>query len=214
MKKNFREITFKELVDSIIKESVEEIDGFETEVETEEPETDTDEFDVSDFEDTEEDIEKEEGDVTLTLTLEEITTLRSIMAKIDAATEDETEDEVESEDVDGEEIEIEEDVDTEDEADIPVPSEEEETVVVSRGETGVTLSNKGVSRKKETPAVNRAGAHKDGAMGTPRAAGNADAAELSNVGVSRKKGTPAVNRQGKHTATHIAPDKVVIEIGK
>ena len=212
MKKNFREITFKELVDSIIKESVEEIDGFEAEVETEEPETDTDEFDVSDFEETEDDV-KEEGDVTLTLTLDEITTLRSIMAKIDAATEEEPEEETETEEESYDE-EIEDTEEVEDEADIPVPSEEEETVVVSKGETGVTLNNKGVNRKKGAPAVNRAGAHKEGAMGTPRAAGDADTVELSNVGVNRKKGAPAVNRQGKHTPTRIAPDKVVIEIGK
>lgn len=219
-RKNFSELTFKEIVDSILKESVEDIDGLAYEGEETEVEDTDDEFDVSEFEAEDEDLETEgEGDVSVTLTLDEISVLRSIMAKIDAVSteEENVEEDVEDEDIEDEDVEIsEEDDEMEDEeADIPVPSEEEETVIGDgKGDSVITIANKGVSRKKGTPAVDRSGARKDGLMGTPRAAGNADTVELSNVGVSRKKGTPAVSRQGKHTGTRIAPGKAVIEIGK
>lgn len=214
-RRNFTELTFKEIVDSILKESAEEIDEFAAETEDIDADEsmEDDEFDVEDFE--EEGTEETEGDVTLTLTLEEVSVLRSVMAKIDAAsgeTEEETDEVEETEDED--DVEISEEGDDEEVADIPVPEEEETVIGAGQGDKVVTLSNKGVSRKKGAPAIDRSRNKKEGLMGSPKAAGDADVVELGNVGVSRKKETPAVSRTHKVAGTRIAPGKATIEIGK
>lgn len=212
-RRNFTELTFKEIVDSILKESAEEIDDFAAESEDTDTEDsmEDDEFDVEDFE--EDANEETEGDVTLTLTLEEVSVLRSIMAKIDAVSEEETtEDDVEE--PEGDDVEISEEDADEEPADIPVPEEEETVLGSGQGDRVVTLSNKGVSRKKGAPAIDRSRAKKDGLMGSAKAAGDADVVELGNVGASRRKETPAVTRSHKVSGTRIAPGKATIEIGK
>lgn len=214
-RRNFTELTFKEIVDSILKESAEEIDDFATE--TEDVDTkdsmEDDEFDVEDFE--EDGAEEEtEGDVTLTLTLDEVSVLRSIMAKIDAVSEEETTEDSDEELEGEDDVEITEEGDDEAPADIPVPEEEETVLGAGQGDKVVTLSNKGVSRKKGAPAIDRSRNKKDGLMGSAKAAGDADVVELGNVGVSRKKETPAVTRGHKVSGTRIAPGKATIEIGK
>lgn len=216
-RKNFTELTFKEIVNSILNESAEEIDDFAPETEGEDTEETEDSFDVSDFEEEGAEDETSEGDKTVTLTLDEISVLRSILAKIDGDSEEETEEDEAADDEEADDdVEITEEEDTEDDeepADIPVPEEEETIVADGRGEAGVVINNKGVTRKKGTPAVDRSRSTKNGLMGNPAAAGDADVVEL-NTGVTRKKGTPAVSRSGKHTGTRIAPGKATIEIGK
>lgn len=212
-RRNFTELTFKEIVDSILKESAEEIDDFAAETEDTDTEDsmEDDEFDVEDFE--EDANEETEGDVTLTLTLEEVSVLRSIMAKIDAVSEEETtEDDIEE--PEGDDVEISEEDADEEPADIPVPEEEETVLGSGQGDRVVTLSNKGVSRKKGAPAIDRSRAKKDGLMGSAKAAGDADVVELGNVGASRRKETPTVTRSHKVSGTRIAPGKATIEIGK
>lgn len=212
-RRNFTELTFKEIVDSILKESAEEIDDFAAEGEDTDTEDsmEDDEFDVEDFE--EDANEETEGDVTLTLTLEEVSVLRSIMAKIDAVSEEETtEDDIEE--PEGDDVEISEEDADEEPADIPVPEEEETVLGSGQGDRVVTLSNKGVSRKKGAPAIDRSRAKKEGLMGSAKAAGDADVVELGNVGASRRKETPAVTRSHKVSGTRIAPGKATIEIGK
>lgn len=215
-RKKFTDLTFKEIVNSILNESTEEIDDFAPQTEEETTDESDDTFDVSDFEEEDGETETTDGDVTLTLTLDEVSVLRSIMAKIDAMNEEEdTEEEpIEDEDDDVEITEEEDTEDSEDDADIPVPEEEETIVTDGRGDTAVTVSNKGVSRKKGAPAIDRTPSRKSGLMGNPAAAGDADTVEFSNVGVNRKKGAPAISRSGKHTGTRIAPGKATIEIGK
>ena len=215
-RKNFTELTFKEIVNSILNESAEEIEEFAPETEGEDTEDTEDSFDVSDFEEEGADEEQTEGDVTVTLTLDEISVLRSILAKIDGDSEEEdTEEESAEDDEEEDDVEIseEEDTDEEEPADIPVPEEEETIVADGRGEAGVTINNKGVTRKKGTPAVDRSRSIKTGLMGNPAAVGDADVVEL-NTGVTRKKGAPAISRSGKHTGTRIAPGKATSEIGK
>ena len=211
-RKNFTELTFKEIVNSILNESAEEIEEFAPE--TEETEDTKDSFDVSAFEEEGAEEESTEGDKTVTLTLDEISVLRSILAKVDGVSEEEdTEEEEVDDDDDDVEISEEEDVEDEEPADIPVPEEEETVVSDGRSEAGVTINNKGVTRKKGTPAVDRSRSTKTGLMGNTAAAGDADVVEL-NTGVTRKKGAPAISRSGKHTGTRIAPGKATIEIGK
>lgn len=209
-RKNFTELTFKEIVNSILNESAEEIEEFAHE--TEETEETEDSFDVSDFEEEGAEEESTEGDKTVTLTLDEISVLRSILAKVDGVSEEE---DAEEENAEEDDVEISEEEDMEDEepADIPVPEEEETIVADGRGEAGVTINNKGVTRKKGTPAVDRSRSTKTGLMGNTAAVGDADVVEL-NAGVTRKKGAPAISRSGKHTGTRIAPGKATIEIGK
>lgn len=218
-KRNYTDLTFKQLVESILNEETDELEDFDTTTE-ETIEDDDDSLDMSQFEEeTSTETEGAEGDVSITLTSDEISFLRSILAKVDGV-ETESEDELEDETIDGEEdedddIEIEEEDDfeeDEDEDEIPMPEEDEETIAGGYEGTAVTFADRGTSRKKGAPAVDRTGAKKEGLMGAAKAAGEADTVEM-NAGASRKKGAPAISRSGK-AASRIAPGKAVIEVGK
>ena len=169
-----------------------------------------------------------EGDVTITLSADLVSALRSIMALIDGegvedAPVDElgAEDDITPTDDAGLEMEPEGDVGEfeEDECDEEegVYEEDEETLLGNgqgAAHAPVSSPSSAPNRKKETPAVNRKGTGEGdfskvtSRMGEPATVSSATSAP------DRKKSTPAVDRKPTNTAHKAKPGKKVLDINR
>lgn len=175
-----------------------------------------------------------EGDVTITLSADLVSALRSIIALIDGeGVEDAPVDEIGAEDSLGAEddiapaddagLEVEPEGDVgefeEDECDEEegVYEEDEETLLGNgQGAQAAPVSSpsSAPNRKKETPAVNRKGTGEGdfskvtSRMGEPATVSSATSAP------DRKKSTPAVDRKPTNTAHKAKPGKKVLDINR
>lgn len=175
-----------------------------------------------------------EGDVTITLSADLVSALRSIVALIDGeGVEDAPVDELGAEDSLGAEDDIapaddaglevepegevgefeEEDCDEEE----GVYEEDEETLLGNgqgAAHAPVSSPSSAPNRKKETPAVNRKGTGEGdfskvtSRMGEPATVSSATSAP------DRKKSTPAVDRKPTNTAHKAKPGKKVLDINR
>lgn len=172
-----------------------------------------------------------EGDVTITLSADLVSALRSIIALIDGegvedAPVDElgAEDDIAPADDAGLELEPEGDVgefeedECEDEKDEEGVYEEDEETVLGNGQGAahapVSSPSSAPNRKKETPAVNRKGTGEGdfskvtSRMGEPATVSSATSAP------DRKKNTPAVDRKPTNTVHKAKPGKKVLDINR
>lgn len=172
-----------------------------------------------------------EGDVTITLSADLVSALRSIVALIDGeggaeAPVDElgAEDDIAPADDAGLEMEPEGDVgEFEEEKEEPEEEEEgiyeeDEETVLGNGQGAahapVSSPSSAPNRKKETPAVNRKGTGEGdfskvtSRMGEPATVSSATSAP------DRKKSTPAVDRKPTNTAHKAKPGKKVLDINR
>ena len=158
-----------------------------------------------------------EGDVTITLSADLVSALRSILALVDGEGEMEVEDELAAEDdvepaddFGGEdELEPELEDETEEEG---VYEEDEETVLGDgQGATAATVSasTSAPIRKKGTPEVNRKGTGEGDFSKVTSREGEA----ASTLGApERKKGTPAVDRKATVAGAKAKPGKKILDI--
>ena len=172
-----------------------------------------------------------EGDVTITLSADLVSALRSIIALIDGeGVEDAPVDEFGAEDdiapaddaglemePEGDVGEFEEDECEEEEDEEGVYEEDEETLLGNgQGAQAAPVSSpsSAPNRKKETPAVNRKGTGEGdfskvtSRMGEPATVSSATSAP------DRKKGTPAVDRKPTNTVHKAKPGKKVLDINR
>ena len=172
-----------------------------------------------------------EGDVTITLSADLVSALRSIMAliageSVEDAPVDElgAEDDIAPADDAGLETEPEGDVgefeeeDCDEEEDEEGVYEEDEETVLGNGQGAqaapVSSPSSAPNRKKETPAVNRKGTGEGdfskvtSRMGEPATVSSATSAP------DRKKSTPAVDRKPTNTAHKAKPGKKVLDINR
>lgn len=174
-----------------------------------------------------------EGDVTITLSADLVSALRSIVALIDGeGVEDElgaedglgAEDDIAPADDAGLEMEPEGDVgEFEEEKEEPEEEEEgiyeeDEETVLGNGQGAqaapVSSPSSAPNRKKETPAVNRKGTGEGdfskvtSRMGEPATVSSATSAP------DRKKSTPAVDRKPTNTVHKAKPGKKVLDINR
>ena len=175
-----------------------------------------------------------EGDVTITLSADLVSALRSIMALIDGegvedAPVDElgaedglgAEDDIAPADDAGLEVEPEGDVGEFEEEDCDEEEgvyEEDEETLLGNGQGAahapVSSPSSAPNRKKETPAVNRKGTGEGdfskvtSRMGEPATVSSATSAP------DRKKSTPAVDRKPTNTAHKAKPGKKVLDINR
>ena len=163
-----------------------------------------------------------EGDVTITLSADLVSALRSIVALIDG--EDAVEDELGAEDdiapaddADGLELEPEGEVGEFEEDEEGVFEEDEETLLGNgqgAAHAPVSSPSSAPNRKKETPAVNRKGTGEGdfskvtSRMGEPATVSSATSAP------DRKKETPTVDRKPTNTAHKAKPGKKVLDINR
>jgi hypothetical protein len=172
-----------------------------------------------------------EGDVTITLSADLVSALRSILALVDGEGEIGAEDDVlpaddemglEDEGLepefegDVEEFEEEEQKECDEEEDVTVEEQEETLLGNGQGAAHAPVSSpsSAPNRKKETPAVNRKGTGEGdfskvtSRMGEPATVSSATSAP------DRKKGTPAVDRKPTNTAHKAKPGKKVLDINR
>ena len=175
-----------------------------------------------------------EGDVTITLSADLVSALRSILALVDGGAEGEVDELGAEEGLEGEEdldasadvapaddMGMEEDFDDEgildDEEEEGIFEEDEETLL-GNGQGAqhapVSSPSSAPDRKKETPAVNRKGTGEGdfskvtSRMGEPATVSSATSAP------DRKKGTPAVDRKPTNTVHKAKPGKKVLDINR
>ena len=230
-KKLFEGISFDDLCKKYLNEGA-EISDLATDVPAE---GGVDEFDAEmdapadDFA-SEEGLEGE-GDVTITLSADLVSALRSIMALVDgeSAVEDElgaedslgAEDDIAPADDAGLEVEPEGEVGEFEEEDCDEEEgvyEEDEETLLGNGQGAqaapVSSPSSAPNRKKETPAVNRKGTGEGdfskvtSRMGEPATVSSATSAP------DRKKGTPAVDRKPTNTVHKAKPGKKVLDINR
>jgi len=172
-----------------------------------------------------------EGDVTITLSPDLVSALRSIVALIDGEGGEEApvdelgaEDDIASADDAGLEMEPEGDVgefeedECEEEEDEEGVYEEDEETLLGNGQGAqaapVSSPSSAPNRKKETPAVNRKGTGEGdfskvtSRMGEPATVSSATSAP------DRKKGTPAVDRKPTNTVHKAKPGKKILDINR
>jgi hypothetical protein len=172
-----------------------------------------------------------EGDVTITLSADLVSALRSILALVDGEGEIGAEDDVlpaddemglEDEGLepefegDVEEFEEEEQKECDEEEDVTVEEQEETLLGNGQGAAHAPVSSpsSAPNRKKETPAVNRKGTGEGdfskvtSRMGEPATVSSATSAP------DRKKGTPAVDRKPTNTVHKAKPGKKVLDINR
>ena len=172
-----------------------------------------------------------EGDVTITLSADLVSALRSIMALVEgeSAVEDElgaedslgAEDDIAPADDAGLEVEPEGEVGEFEEEDCDEKEgvyEEDEETLLGNGQGAqaapVSSPSSAPNRKKETPAVNRKGTGEGdfskvtSRMGEPATVSSATSAP------DRKKGTPAVDRKPTNTVHKAKPGKKVLDINR
>lgn len=172
-----------------------------------------------------------EGDVTITLSADLVSALRSIIALIDGeGVEDAPVDEFGAEDdiapaddaglemePEGDVGEFEEEKEEAEEEEEGIFEEDEETVLGNgQGAQAAPVSSpsSAPNRKKETPAVNRKGTGEGdfskvtSRMGEPATVSSATSAP------DRKKSTPAVDRKPTNTVHKAKPGKKVLDINR
>ena len=224
-KKIYEGMSFDDLCKKYLKEGAEISDlAADAPVEGEVDEFDAEmEAPADDFSE-EADVEAD-GDVTITLSADLVSALRSIMALVDGGDTDVAEgveeddfgaedDVVPAADEEGE-VEPEDDFGTDEEEGIY--EEDEETILGDgQGSTYAPVSSpsSAPNRKKETPAVNRKGTGEGdfskvtSRMGEPATVSSATSAP------NRKKETPAVDRKPTNTAHKAKPGKKVLDINR
>lgn len=167
-----------------------------------------------------------EGDVTITLSADLVSALRSILALVDGegemdemGAEDElgADDDVLSAEDEGLEPELEGEVGEFEEDEEGIFEEDEETLL-GNGQGAqhapVSSPSSAPDRKKGTPAVNRKGTGEGdfskvtSRMGEPATVSSATSAP------DRKKGTPAVDRKPTNTVHKAKPGKKVLDINR
>ena len=183
-----------------------------------------------------------EGDVTITLSADLVSALRSILALVDGGSEGEV-DELGAEDgLEGEgdldasadvapadDMGMEEDfedysevldddegwVDEEDEEGI---FEEDEETLLGNGQgaqhASVSSPSSAPNRKKGTPAVNRKGTGEGDFSKVTSRMGEPATVSSATSAPDRKKGTPAVDRKPTNTAHKAKPGKKVLDINR
>ena len=163
-----------------------------------------------------------EGDVTITLSADLVSALRSILALVDGegemdemGAEDElgAEDDVMPED-DGLEPEMEGEVGEFEEV---LVEEDEETLLGNgQGAQAATVSSPSSApeRKKGTPAVNRKGTGEGDFSKVTSRMGEPATVSSSTSAPDRKKGTPAVDRKPTNTVHKAKPGKKVLDINR
>lgn len=172
-----------------------------------------------------------EGDVTITLSADLVSALRSIIALIDGeGVEDAPVDELGAEDdiapaddaglemePEGDVGEFEEEKEEAEEEEEGIFEEDEETVLGNgqgAAHAPVSSPSSAPNRKKETPAVNRKGTGEGdfskvtSRMGEPATVSSATSAP------DRKKSTPAVDRKPTNTVHKAKPGKKVLDINR
>lgn len=171
-----------------------------------------------------------EGDVTITLSADLVSALRSILALIDGEGVEEApvvdefgaEDDIAPADDTGLEVEPEGEVGEfeEDECDDEeegVYEEDEETLLGNgQGATAAPVSSpsSAPNRKKETPAVNRKGTGEGDFSKVTTRQGEPATVSSATSAPDRKKGTPAVDRKPTNTAHKAKPGKKVLDINR
>ena len=163
-----------------------------------------------------------EGDVTITLSADLVSALRSILALVDGegemdemGAEDElgAEDDVMPED-EGLEPEVEGEVGEFEEV---LVEEDEETLLGNgQGAQAATVSSPSSApeRKKGTPAVNRKGTGEGDFSKVTSRMGEPATVSSSTSAPDRKKGTPAVDRKPTNTVHKAKPGKKVLDINR
>ena len=173
-----------------------------------------------------------EGDVTITLSADLVSALRSIVALIDGVGGEEApvdelgaEDDIAPADDAGLEVEPEgdvgefeeEDCDEEEEDEEGVYEEDEETVLGNgQGAQAAPVSSpsSAPNRKKETPAVNRKGTGEGDFSKVTTRQGEPATVSSATSAPDRKKSTPAVDRKPTNTVHKAKPGKKVLDINR
>lgn len=173
-----------------------------------------------------------EGDVTITLSADLVSALRSIVALIDGVGGEEApvdelgaEDDIAPADDAGLEVEPEgdvgefeeEDCDEEEEDEEGVYEEDEETVLGNgQGAQAAPVSSpsSAPNRKKETPAVNRKGTGEGDFSKVTTRHGEPATVSSATSAPDRKKSTPAVDRKPTNTVHKAKPGKKVLDINR
>ena len=175
-----------------------------------------------------------EGDVTITLSADLVSALRSIMALIDGegvedAPVDElgaedglgAEDDIAPADDAGLEVEPEGDVGEFEEEDCDEEEgvyEEDEETVLGNGQGAahapVSSPSSAPNRKKETPAVNRKGTGDGDFSKVTTRQGEPATVSSATSAPDRKKSTPAVDRKPTNTVHKAKPGKKVLDINR
>lgn len=163
-----------------------------------------------------------EGDVTITLSADLVSALRSIVALIDG--EDAVEDELGAEDdiapaddADGLELEPEGEVGEFEEDEEGVFEEDEETLLGNgqgAAHAPVSSPSSAPNRKKETPAVNRKGTGEGDFSKVTTRMGEPATVSSATSAPDRKKSTPAVDRKPTNTVHKAKPGKKVLDINR
>lgn len=172
-----------------------------------------------------------EGDVTITLSADLVSALRSIIALIDGdGVEDAPVDELGAEDdiapaddaglemePEGDVGEFEED-ECEEEKDEEGVYEEDEETLLGNGQGAqaapVSSPSSAPNRKKETPAVNRKGTGEGDFSKVTTRQGEPATVSSATSAPDRKKGTPAVDRKPTNTVHKAKPGKKVLDINR
>lgn len=200
-KKLFEGVSFDALCKRYLKEGAEIADLADDEVIGATEETEADEFDtemespVDEF-DAEEETFEEEGDVTVTLSADLISALRTILSLVDAE---------EGVGVDDEDMEL----DASDDVEPEVEVEETEGIYEEDEEQTISASTSAPTRKKGTPAINRKGTGEGDFSKVNSREG--EPVTFSGAAPERKKGTPAIDRKGVNSA-HKAHGKKALDI--
>lgn len=172
-----------------------------------------------------------EGDVTITLSADLVSALRSIMALIDGEDVEEApvdelgaEDDIAPADDAGLEMEPEGDVgefeedECEEEEDEEGVYEEDEETLLGNGQGAqaapVSSPSSAPNRKKETPAVNRKGTGEGDFSKVTTRQGEPATVSSATSAPDRKKGTPAVDRKPTNTVHKAKPGKKVLDINR
>ena len=169
-----------------------------------------------------------EGDVTITLSADLVSALRSIMALIDGEGVDEAsvdefgaEDDIAPADDAGLEVEPEGDVGEFEEEDCDEEEgvyEEDEETVLGNGQGAqaapVSSPSSAPNRKKETPAVNRKGTGEGDFSNVTSRMGEPATVSSATSAPDRKKNTPAVDRKPTNTVHKAKPGKKVLDINR
>lgn len=169
-----------------------------------------------------------EGDVTITLSADLVSALRSIMALIDGEGVEEApvdelgaEDDIAPADDAGLEVEPEGEVgefeEEESDEEEGVYEEDEETVLGNgQGAQAAPVSSpsSAPNRKKETPAVNRKGTGEGDFSKVTTRMGEPATVSSATSAPDRKKSTPAVDRKPTNTVHKAKPGKKVLDINR
>lgn len=169
-----------------------------------------------------------EGDVTITLSADLVSALRSIMALIDGEGVEEApvdefgaEDDIAPADDAGLEVEPEGEVGEFEEEECDEEEgvyEEDEETVLGNGQGAqaapVSSPSSAPNRKKETPAVNRKGTGEGDFSKVTTRQGEPATVSSATSAPDRKKSTPAVDRKPTNTVHKAKPGKKVLDINR